>query len=297
MDRDDFVIAVFLLVCEQYSVIKQQYRLRRGGFNPALTDEEVITIEIRGEYFKLECDKDIFAYFRAHYPHFFQKLADRSLFVRQAANLWRIKAAIQQRLTMIAGQFNDPVRIIDTFPPPVCVRTGAGRDRCFPAEADSGYRAAKEMHCYGFKSGLRISRIGMITHYPPLPARPRDIQSTDTLPDGFKGIAPADKGFIDACRHSLLTERHEILIVTPPGKNMKTNLPEPLVKFCKRIRKRIETVGSHLTRRFKTDQIRAHDLWHFQHRLIRKILAHTVCVFLDLVYNRPPLDLDGLIAL
>ncbi|CAK8712904.1 Transposase DDE domain-containing protein [Candidatus Electronema aureum] len=77
---------------------------------------------------------------------------------------------------------------------------------------------------------------------------------------------------------------------------MKTNFPDPLLQFCRRIRKRIETVGSHLTRRFKIDQIRVHDLWHFQHRLIRKILAHTVCVFLNLVYNRPPLDLDGLIA-
>ena len=60
MDRDSFIIAVFLLVCEQYGIIRKQYRLRRGGFEPALTDEEVITIEICGEYFKLECDKDIF---------------------------------------------------------------------------------------------------------------------------------------------------------------------------------------------------------------------------------------------
>ncbi len=57
---------------------------------------------------------------------------------------------------------------------------------------------------------------------------------------------------------------------------MKTKFPNSLLKFCKRVRKRIETAGSHLTKRFKTDQIRAHDLWHFQHRLIRKILAHTV---------------------
>ncbi|CAK8724474.1 Transposase DDE domain-containing protein [Candidatus Electronema aureum] len=77
---------------------------------------------------------------------------------------------------------------------------------------------------------------------------------------------------------------------------MKTKIPNPLLKFHRRIRKRIETVGSHLTRRFKIDQIRVHDLWHFQYRLIRKILAHTVCVFLNLVYNRPPLDLDGLIT-
>ena len=101
MDRDDFIIAVFLVICEHYQAIKEQYRLRRGGFAPALTDEEVITMEICGEYFKLECDKDIFHYFRKHYLHFFPKLTDRSLFVRQAANLWQVKAAIQKRLVVM----------------------------------------------------------------------------------------------------------------------------------------------------------------------------------------------------
>jgi hypothetical protein len=100
MDRDSFIIAVFLLV-EQYGIIRQQCRLRRGSFEPALTDEEVITIEIYGEYFKLECDKDIFTYFHTNYLHFFKILADKYLFVRQAANLWQIKADIQQRLTII----------------------------------------------------------------------------------------------------------------------------------------------------------------------------------------------------
>ena len=107
MYRDSFIIAVFLIVCEQYNFIKQSYKIRRGGFSPALSDEEVITIEICGEYFKLECDKDIFAYFHAHYRHFFPKLHDRSLFVRQAANLWQVKAAVQKRLTRISGEIND----------------------------------------------------------------------------------------------------------------------------------------------------------------------------------------------
>jgi len=43
------------------------------------------------------------------------------------------------------------------------------------------------------------------------------------------------------------------------------------------------------------ERIRVHDLWHFQHRLIRKVLAHTVGVFLNLQLGRPPLDLDGLV--
>lgn len=296
MDRDDFIIAVYLLVCEHYQVIQAQHRIRRGGFAPALTDEEVITMEICGEYFKIDCDKDIFAYFHTHYAHFFPKLSERSLFVRQAANLWQVKAAIQKRLVSVSGQLNDPVQVIDTLPLPVCVLTRARRDRCFKTQADYGYCAAKDMHYYGFKLGLRISRLGMITHAPLLAARPHDIQSIDTLLEGFQGLAPADKGFIDAYRQALLAERHAITVVTPVRKNMQTTLPLPLLRFCSRIRKFVETVGSHLTERFGVDQIRVHDLWHFQHRLIRKILAHTVCVFLNLTLGRPPLDLDGLVT-
>ena len=47
----------------------------------------------------------------------------------------------------------------------------------------------------------------MITHFPLLPARPHDIQLLDDLIDGFAGVVPADKGFIDAFRQALLAER------------------------------------------------------------------------------------------
>ncbi len=68
---------------------------------------------------------------------------------------------------------------------------------------------------------------------------------------------------------------------------MKPNLPEHLLKFCGRARKLIETVGSQLTGRFKADHIRTHDLWHFQHRLIRKILAHACLCFPELMQQQP----------
>jgi hypothetical protein len=134
----DFIIAVFLVVCEQYQAIRKKSRLRRGGFPPALRDEEMITLEICGEYFKMNCDKDIFAYFHTHYLDFFPKLTDRSRFVRQTANLWQVKVAIQKRLVCISGQAHDPVQVIDTLPLPVCVITRAGRDRFFAQDADFG---------------------------------------------------------------------------------------------------------------------------------------------------------------
>jgi Transposase DDE domain len=297
MDRDDFIITVYCLVCEHYQVIKSLYPVRRGGFAPALSDEEVITMEICGEYFKLHTDKDLFGYFRAHYAHFFPRLPERTLFVRQAANLWQVKAAIQYRLTRVSGQATDGVQIIDTLPLPVCGYTRSGRDRCFKLFADYGHCAAKQLDYYGFKLGLRITRCGMITWFPLLPARPHDIRLLDELVEGFAGLVPADKGFIDAFRQAVLAERHGVLVVTPPRKGMATPHTSALLTICARLRKGVETVGSHLTERFAVARIRVHDLWHFQHRLIRKVLAHTVGVFLNLQLGRPPLDLDGLVTL
>jgi len=296
MDRQDFIITVYLLVCEHYQAIRARLPLRRGGFAPALTDEEVITIEICGEYFKLGTDEDLFAHFRAHYQNWFPQLRDRTLFVRQAANLWQVTALLQQRLTQVSGQAADPVQVIDTLPLPVCTYTRAPRDRCFKPAADYGYCAAKDLHYYGFKLGLRVARSGMIIHYPLLPARPHDVQLTDELLTAFAGVAPADKGFIDAVRQALLAERHGVTLVTPPRKRMQAAFAPAVLKVCARWRKRVETVGSHLTDRFGVARIRVRDLWHYQHRLIRKILAHTVGVFLNLQLGRKPLDLDGLVS-
>jgi hypothetical protein len=296
MDRKDFIITVYLLVCHHYQAIKARFRLRRGGFAAALTDEEVITIEICGEYFKLSTDEEIFAHFQEYYQDWFPQLRDRTLFVRQAANLWQVKALIHKRLTQVSGQADDPVQVIDTLPMPVCVLTRAPRERCFKGEADYGYCAAKQMHYYGFKLGLRVSRAGMIINYPLLPARPHDVQVTDELVAEFAGVAAADKGFIDAVRQTLLAERHGVTLVTPPRKGMQARFAPAVLKECMRWRKRVETVGSQLVERFEVARIRVRDLWHFQHRLIRKVLAHTVGVYLNLEMGRPALQLDGLLA-
>ncbi|HKG98117.1 MAG TPA: IS982 family transposase [Pyrinomonadaceae bacterium] len=296
MDRDTFIITVFCLVSELYAQVAARCPVRRGGFAPALSDEEVITMEICGAYFKHHHDCDLYDYFAAHYRHFFPRLPNRSLFVRQAANLWQVKTAIWQLIVERSGQRTSPVQVIDTLPLPVCTYTRARRDRCFKTFADYGHCAAKKLDYYGFKLGLRVSSVGMITHFPLLSARAHDVNHTNALVEGFAGLCPADKGFIDPFRQPLLLDRYGVKVVTPAKSNMTEHHPPALLKFCRRIRKIVETVGSHLTERFAIDSIRVHDLWHFQHRLIRKVLSHTAMVFLNLQLGRDPLDLDGLVT-
>ncbi|HEX8235274.1 MAG TPA: hypothetical protein VF600_04910 [Abditibacteriaceae bacterium] len=138
MDRDDFIILVYCLVCQHYQAVLEQLSrpLRKAGFDPQLSDEEVIAIEICAEMFKMPNDKDLFTYFASHYRPFFPALRERTSFIRQAAALWWIKTQIQKRIVRFYQANRDPVQVIDTMPLPVCTYTRSTRDRCFRGEAD-----------------------------------------------------------------------------------------------------------------------------------------------------------------
>ena len=297
LDLDSFIIMVYCQTEDLYQELFAVRRVRGGGFDPELTDAEVITIEIVGEYLGLETAQAIFEHFREHYQAFFPALKDRTQFVRQAANLWTVKGLIWRRITQISGEVNDPVQLIDTAPLPVChLRRAGRRDRCFSGLADFGYCAAKDEHYYGFKEGIRTSSQGMIVHCPLLEARPHDIQHLEVLLEGFQGMALGDKAFLDAQRQEWLKARFGIDLEVPFRSNMSDPRSKAFRKWLNRLRRRVETVISQLCGRFHLQRIRVRNLWHLQSRLIRKILAHTMCVFFNLQMGRSPLDLDGLVA-
>lgn len=295
MNREEFIISVYCMVCEHYRALRGEQRLRQRGPTPRFTDEEVLTLEICGAYFGLHDEEALYAYFAEHWRHFFPQLPTRTTFVRHAANLGQVKRLLQQRLIHASGEIDDAIHLIDTVPLPVCTYTRARRDRCFAGEADYGYCAAKKLHYYGFKLGLRLSRAGMILDYALFPARPHDTLLLEDLIAGYQGVAIGDKGFLDNARQARLPTTRNVLLITPSRKNMRHQPPSDQRHLTRHWRKRIETVGSHLTERFQINHTRAHDLWHYQQRLLRKILAHTVCVFLNLMLRRPPLDLDDLV--
>ena len=293
MERDIFIISVYCLVVDIMQIIEKSHNFRNKGFPPKLTDAEVITIEICGEFFKLHEDTEIYNYFKRHYLAFFPNLLSRTTFVRQSANLWQAKVICQSLLVQRAAQNADSVQSIDTLPLPVCTYTRGGfRDKRFPTLAEFGHCAAKKMDYYGFKLGLRIARTGMITHFPLLSARPHDINHLGSLIEGFRGTVPADKGFLDEYQQELWQETQLTQVITPNRRNMESSPEEvKLVKKTKYWRKLVETVGSQLTERFQIAKIKVKDLWHYQNRIFRKILSHTVGVFLNMQNGNKPLQL------
>ena len=77
---------------------------------------------------------------------------------------------------------------------------------------------------------------------------------------------------------------------------MPDNRDPTFVKKLMRVRRLIETVIGQLTEQFHIEKVRARDLWHLTSRVARKVLAHTVGVFLNRQLGRAHLQFEGLIT-
>ncbi len=66
MPIEDFIITVYCLVDNELKKIIDQHELRTRGFEPKLSDSEVITMDIVGEFLGKDTDTGIWRYFKEH---------------------------------------------------------------------------------------------------------------------------------------------------------------------------------------------------------------------------------------
>src|SRR5215210_7653590 len=161
VDLSTFIVAVFCLIDDRL----KGRRIRQRGPAPKLSDAEVLTIEVVGEFLGLDEDTELFAYFRRHYAHFFPNLGrvHRATFARQAANLWKTKEHLWQEL--LPEIPHDPrFALADSFPLPACLFARAHRCRRFRGEAGFGKDTLLKQTFYGFRVHVRVAWPGLITH-------------------------------------------------------------------------------------------------------------------------------------
>jgi len=161
----DFIISVFCCVDDLLQPIIHQHPIRAKGFAPSLSDSEVWTMEIVGEYQGIDTDQGIWQYFQRHWLAWFPGLRSRSTFARQAANLWQYKQIIQVALATQLGAFSSDIHLIDGLPIPLCSFRRAAGCHLFPDLATYGYCAAKRPTYYGFHGHLLVTETGIITGF------------------------------------------------------------------------------------------------------------------------------------
>ena len=71
MPVEDFIIEIYCLISSHVDSLNKEYRIRRRGFKPALSDAEVIAMVIIGEFMGKDTDTAIHRYFLKHWSSWF----------------------------------------------------------------------------------------------------------------------------------------------------------------------------------------------------------------------------------
>jgi hypothetical protein len=291
VDISTFVVAVFCLVDDQL----KGRRIRQRGPYPRLSDAEVLTIEVVGEFLGMDTDEAIFRYFREHYGEWFPALCEihRTTFARQSANLWRVKEDIWQELLSYTP--HDPAfALCDSMPLPACLFARAYRCRRFRGEATFGKDTLLKQTFYGFRVHARVCWPGVITRLSVAPANAHELSVLPELVEFSSGLIVGDRNY-----HSPDTKKElatmGVELVAPYSSKKRDPAPKRSA-LLSRFRYRIDTVFSQLTGRYSVKRVWARDTWHLTSRLLRKVLSHTVAFLLNDRMGNQPLQLSKLLT-
>jgi hypothetical protein len=275
VDLNTFIIAVFYEVDNWFM---GQKKLRGRGPEPDLSDSEVLTMEIVGEFLGIDSEKGLYAYFRRHYADWFPALGEvhRTTFTRQMAKLWVAKERLWRELLRRVS-FDPRVSLVDSFPVPTCRFARAYRCRLLPEESAFGYDEMTRQTFYGLRAHLRVCWPGVICGLSLAPADAHELSVAEELLEGAEGWALADRNYWSPQLTEHLGEQGLDLLA--PYKSKKRE-KEPWPRWLTQKRRRIETVAGQLVERYRAKKVWARDRWHLTSRWLRKVLSHTMGFYL-----------------
>jgi hypothetical protein len=297
VDLETLIVSVFVRVDDLLTAwLAEAGPLRTRGPKPTLADSEVLTMEIVGEFLGIDCDRAIVDYFRTHHLALFPGIGvvHRTTFARQASNLWVAKEALWARV--VAAIPHDPtLSLIDSVPAPVCRRAYAPRCRSFRAEAKFGWDASSKCFYYGLRHHLRVSSPGVVTAFSVASANVHDQDLVPDLVDGATGLVLGDRNYWNPrLREELLPAG--ILLLAPSHHRSRDKTPDGS-RLLNNVRRRVETTASQLVERYHIKRIRARDVFHLTARILRKVLSHSIAIWLNVAQGAEhPCQLRRLLA-
>ncbi len=281
MPLNDYIICVFCLIDDIYHQLTKNKPIRNGGYPPTLTDSEVITMLLIGEFLSLADNKKIWFYFKSHFLCYFPKLqlVGYKAFNKQATGLWHVIRLIHYNLAKHFARSN--VNLVDGIPFPICHLERSKRPTLFKGMVAKHFCAAKEEHYYGFKLLLLTTVAGIPVDYAVAPANIDERKLLLDIAIPKNSILIGDKGYISTELEQLLRESNNTELITPKRKNMFRQWTKDLAQSITKIRRRIETSISQLTEIFSINKTKARSLHGMLGRINRKVLSYTVALFFN----------------
>jgi hypothetical protein len=284
---EDFCTWVFAVVDDMWKDISPFFK--RPGPNPECSDSELIAMALIGECRGWHVETELLSCWR-EYRDMFPHIPSQSRFNRRRRNLLQAFTLIRQVILGSLDLSLDRQCIIDSLPTPVVqfhlVPGSTGDWRAFGATF--GKVSTKKQTIFGYLLHLLITMGGLILDFELTPANTSDLEAGFELLSGHTNLeVPGDKAYISATKAVELWEHNRIRLRTLSRSNQKIQVPLAYRHFHNAARQLIETVNGQLADQFAIEKNYAHTFWGLCTRLISKLTAHTLCLYINRLLGKP----------
>ena len=280
-DFDDFCVWMYVMIDDVWQQIAPLFR--RPGPQAECSDSELLTLALVGECREWDKETKMLSHWQDH-RDLFPKLPSQSRFNRRRRALMNAFNLIRQVVLRQLDLSIDGQAAIDSLPVPVVkfhLVPGATGDWA-AHEADFGKVASKKITIFGFKLHLLVSLGGVILDFELAPASASDlIVGAELLAEHTDLTVFGDKGYISAELARQLLHTNRLKLITVPRRNQTNQLPEAVSRAFNAVRQIIETVNGQLVEQFNIQVNHAHTFWGLCTRLLTKLAAHTLCIYLN----------------
>ncbi|SHF60662.1 transposase, IS4 family [Desulforamulus putei DSM 12395] len=283
-DLKDFVIVAYVIIDDIYQKVTPTYIRNRCNINDSiLSDSEIITISIVGELLTIDSENAWFSFCKKNMKDLFPRLCDRSRFNRTRRNLHAVIEEIRKELSSLTEFADQPYRIIDSMPIPVCKFGRARFHKTFRGHgATYGKCPSKKETYLGYKLHMLTTLDGLVTDFVITSANIDDRVAVWDLAASYKNITMlGDKGYTKADLSKDLKSEKGIDLLPVQKNNNKDQFPKAIRQLIFKLRKRIETTGSQLTQQLNIEQVLAKSFWGLQARIKTKLLAYNLCYYIN----------------
>lgn len=278
---DDFCLWMYVMVDDVWQQIEPLFK--RPGPRAECSDSELLTMALVGECRGWHEETTLLSCWGEH-RDLFPNLPSQRRFNRRRRALMNALNIIRQSVLHMLDLSTDGQCAIDSLPVPVVkFHLVPGSTGDWSAHgADFGKVASKKTTIFGFKLHLLVSLGGVILDFELAPASAADLSvGSELLTEHTDLTVFGDKGYISAEVARQLLHQNRLRLITLPRSNQVKQLPKTVRHTFNAVRQIIETVNGQLTEQFNIQLNHAHTFWGLCTRLLTKLTAHTLCIYLN----------------
>ena len=268
----------YVLVDTAYQgIIAETGRLRQRGPQPTFSDSEVITVALIADTFFHGHEELCLAFIRQYHHDLFPQLLDDSRFNRRRRLIAGLMDAIRRFYTAWLIAPDDPVRLVDSAPIPVCTymrsnlcQTVLGKEYC-------GIMTSRRAKLYGFRIHLTTTTTQVVDQWMLAPASHWDGKLTPALLEDAAGLwVIGDNAFHDPSAMAWLQQQRHIRLTAIQRRDARVPWPKDLRSQLNKLRRTIESALSVLCTVFHLEQPGSRSLSGLLARISTRLLAYTL---------------------